>query len=69
MPNKTMIGAIEPGWLSAQWFPEREGDRVRWRNRWQEDKYLALDADSGDLQLLDDDNLNDGALWQVQPNP
>lgn len=64
-----MIGAIEPGWLSAQWFPEREGNRVRWRNRWHENQYLAVDSDSGDLQLMDADNPNDGTLWRVQQNP
>ena len=64
-----MVGTIEPGWLSAQWFPEREGDSVRWRNRWRDDQYLAIGPDSGELQLRDAANLNDDALWQAQQTP
>lgn len=64
-----MVGTIEPGWLSAQWFPEREGDSVRWRNRWHENQYLSVDAASGELQLRDAANLDDNTLWQVRQHP
>ena len=64
-----MVGTIEPGWLSAQWFPEREGDSVRWRNRWRDDQYLAVDPQTGELQLRDAANLDDNTLWQVRQHP
>ncbi len=61
------VGAIDPGWLSAQWRPEIDGERVRLRNRWRQDQYLSVDPVTGELRLTAVVALDEYAEWRIKP--
>lgn len=60
------IGAIEPGWWSAQWkiVPAHSG-LVRIQNRWHPDQYLH--NQNGQLEVGAIDNNWQSALWKLEP--
>ncbi len=60
--GKAGVGAIEPGWWSAQWkIVPAEGDFVKFQNRWRTNEYLHIQ--NGKLEV---GPLGDQGWWSAQ---